>query len=227
MLKYLFPAIDWAEIKTVGFDLDGTLYDEFDFISQVYQPISREIAAKIGGCERNVYTQLLHRWLEKGSSYNKIFFEKLSGTGLNPKEVESTVDRCLNIFRNFKPILTLSQRSFEILEFTATRFELFLVSDGGCELQNAKFKALALERWFARGNVAISGCLGNEGKPNVSILENLAVFQEAQREPGSVAYFGDREIDRKFSEAAGFQFVAVANMFNVNHLPIVSHSKGL
>ena len=48
MMKYLYPQIDWEPIKYVGFDLDGTLYDESNFISQVYEKIASVISKKTG-----------------------------------------------------------------------------------------------------------------------------------------------------------------------------------
>ena len=39
-MKSLFNKINWDEISYVGFDLDGTLYDEYDFIYNVYLEIS-------------------------------------------------------------------------------------------------------------------------------------------------------------------------------------------
>ena len=42
MLNVLYPDIDWSHIKYIGFDLDGTLYDEFEFIVQTYKKIILE-----------------------------------------------------------------------------------------------------------------------------------------------------------------------------------------
>ena len=73
MLKYSHDNVDWNKIDFVGFDLDGTLYDEFDFISQVYRPIAIILAKATNNCPDAVYDRLLRRWTDMGSSYNKIF----------------------------------------------------------------------------------------------------------------------------------------------------------
>ena len=39
MLSALYPNINWSEIDCIGLDLDGTLYDEYEFIKQVYYSI--------------------------------------------------------------------------------------------------------------------------------------------------------------------------------------------
>ena len=41
MMKSLFNKINWDKISYVGFDMDGTLYDEYEFISEVYKEISK------------------------------------------------------------------------------------------------------------------------------------------------------------------------------------------
>ena len=48
MLNVLCPNFDCRNIKYVGFDLDGTLYDEFDFIYQVYSKIVKANASLLG-----------------------------------------------------------------------------------------------------------------------------------------------------------------------------------
>ena len=65
---------EWKNIKSVGFDIDGTLYDEFDFIDQVYEEIS-EIFKDYVINIKEIKIKLLHIWLEKGSSYPYIFKE--------------------------------------------------------------------------------------------------------------------------------------------------------
>ena len=39
-MKYLSKQIKWEEIRAIGFDLDGTLYDEFDFIKGSLEALS-------------------------------------------------------------------------------------------------------------------------------------------------------------------------------------------
>ena len=65
-MKYLQNKnFDWTNIKAVGFDIDGTLYDEFDFIIKVYDKIADIFKiAKINNTE--IKTILLKKWMEKG-----------------------------------------------------------------------------------------------------------------------------------------------------------------
>ncbi|MFA7239048.1 MAG: HAD hydrolase-like protein [Sulfuricellaceae bacterium] len=218
MLNSLFPQINWEKIRFAGFDLDGVLYDEFDFISQVYRPISQIIASATGADEMGTYEKLLQRWLEKGSSYNRIFSEALQNSGMDEGVTKSITDECLSLFRNFQPVLSLSPRTLILLDFMVSRFKLFLVTDGSCALQQAKFKALSLEQWFNLENIVISGCAGkNYEKPSIESLGKIGVLGTGEWEGANTVYFGDRKVDSLFAKASGFQFVSVKNMFNVQY----------
>ena len=83
MLSVLYKNIDWKNITAVGFDMDGTLYDEYNFITQVYSEINRQLIK-----DEAVLLFMCHRWIEKGSSYPHIFneaFEKCNNN-LNNQE---------------------------------------------------------------------------------------------------------------------------------------------
>ena len=71
MLNALFPEIPWEQIKCVGFDLDGTLYDEFDFIRQVYPTVLQESEHLIESSTQSL-VYMLKQKKKKGSSYNRI-----------------------------------------------------------------------------------------------------------------------------------------------------------
>lgn len=208
MLNVLFPEIRWDEIKCVGFDLDGTLYDEFVFIRQVYRAILLE---HVGFFERfdAPYQYMLDRWLEKGSSFNHIFeevFEKFS-TGRCVKA--NFIRRALDIYRNFEPVLTLPPRNRYLLEMFKGKFEVFLISDGCPSLQKNKFFALKLDTVFSPGQTIFTGEMGTEfHKPNPSCFERLGLTAP----PSGVLYFGDREIDREFTRNLGIHFQPVYNM---------------
>ena len=197
-----------SAIKCVGFDLDGTLYDEFVFIRQVYLSILMENADCFESID-SPYKYMLDRWLEKGSSYNHIFeevFEKFSIGGLVKASFTS---RALEIYRNFKPKLLLPQRNQYLLEMFRKKFEIFLISDGVSSLQKNKFFALKLDRFFSHGKTVFNGEMGAEFyKPNPSCFKVLGLAFP----PSEVIYFGDREIDREFALNLGIHFQPVYNM---------------
>ncbi|EJL22891.1 HAD family hydrolase [Brevibacillus sp. BC25] len=207
MLKSLFPSVDWDIVEIVGFDMDGTLYDEFNFMIQVYRPIAKRIARSTKSTEQEIYNQLLQRWMEKGSSYNKIFDEILTRHDVVESERETTINECLRIFRKHTPILTLSDRVSFFLDYVQNKYGLFLITDGGVQLQKAKFHSLGLSSWFEEENVGFTGLYGSEySKPSPLITKKIKIL-EGITNSKQVVFFGDREVDRKFAEVLGFQFV--------------------
>jgi FMN phosphatase YigB (HAD superfamily) len=209
MLKSLYPHIDWKAVRAVGFDMDGTLYDEAEFISQVYEPISIRLSAACGIAAEDIHLLMFRRWLEKGSSYNRIFGEVLERFGVGEPTAEMVIADCLAIFRNFKPSLKLPARVAALLGYMRENFMLFLISDGSEALQLTKVRALGLERWFLPGNMGISGCYGpGFSKPATRIIDKIAVLHAIK--PAEVVFFGDRELDEHFAAAAGFHYIGVA-----------------
>lgn len=216
MLKFLHQTLDWDSVQTVGFDLDGTLYDEYDFIAQVYRPIAKSLVEVSGGEIDAMYDRLLQRWLEKGSSYNRLFDEILVEARVPAVERSRVIAQCLSEFRNFQPQLCLPVRVEKILDWVGARFPLFLVTDGGEKLQRAKVEALGLERWVSRDNTSISGCLGQGiTKPDIRMSLPVRILQGSEVQPRNVVYFGDRDVDAAFSENCGYQFVRVNVMMPI------------
>jgi putative hydrolase of the HAD superfamily len=196
--------------------MDGTLYDEADFISQVYCDIAK-LLAETGYAEPEIlHTWMIKRWLEKGSSYPHIFYEATTQAGTPREEVAKTVDLCLELFRNFQPVLTLAPRIKTILDELHESYPLFLISDGSARLQQRKFDALELGRWFYSVNVGISGYHGPEFcKPSIKIINKINALKTPYL-PHQILFFGDRAVDAEFAANAGFQFVQVASMHTVN-----------
>jgi putative hydrolase of the HAD superfamily len=215
MMKYLYPEFPWEEIKIIGFDMDGTLYDEFVFIGQVYQPIARLFARN---AQEDTYAFMLQRWIEKGSSYPHIFSEALERLNIPQEAREPLIKQALGIFRNFAPVLHLSPRVSYFLEHCSKQYELFLLSDGSSTLQWNKFNALQLHRFFKKENVFISGDHGkNSGKPGLASLTGLPLLA-ACADPKEVLYIGDRQVDLEYAQNAGFHFANVKPIFANSHL---------
>ena len=215
MLSSLYPSVNWDSVRVVGCDMDGTLYDEADFIAQVYSPIA-EILSNAACVDFNrLYSWMFLRWLEKGSSYSKIFSEAVEGTGLGRNKADTAIARCLRVFRNYEPRLSLTPRVKAILDVLKGEYSLFLISDGSAELQKRKFESLGLGHWFPWPDVGISGLYGDEFcKPNTGILRKIEVI-ETVCSPHQVLFFGDRAVDAKFASNAGFQFAHVSCMRSI------------
>jgi FMN phosphatase YigB (HAD superfamily) len=214
MLKSLYPLINWDIIRIAGFDLDGTLYDEMDFIMQVYKPISDILAKLCNSSPEQISGLMSQRWLMKGSSYDLIFAEVLSNHGINGAAAEAAVTECLAVYRGYKPQMCLPPRVSFIMDYMKNNYDLFLISDGNSSLQMEKFTVLGLARWISSYNVGFTGLYGLDfAKPSIKIIDKISALQQCKL-PESVVYFGDRDIDKQFAAAAGFQFVSVQGLIS-------------
>jgi len=194
--------IDWAAIEWVGFDIDGTVYDEFEFIVQVYQEICSQLVPR----NSVAYDFMLNRWLEKGSSYNKIFDEAYDQfIGGNDKA--EFIQSALQIFRQFSPNLELNSRAQALLKFIGANYRTFIVTDGNAVLQRKKVKSLDVEGLLLPEVVIYTG-LYKFSKPDRRVLPLLPKFVNSQ----NVVFLGDRDKDDRFAAEIGCQFIKVYNM---------------
>tara|TARA_Y100000588_G_scaffold341061_1_gene384823 strand:+ start:4166 stop:4810 length:645 start_codon:yes stop_codon:yes gene_type:complete len=214
MLSALYPSINWSEIDCIGLDLDGTLYDEYEFIKQVYYSI---LTCHLDNAQSELrdqaYAFMLKRWLEKGSSYNRIFEEAyrefLSVLGI---DLDTFVKTSLTLFRQYQPCLTLSPRAKMILQDMKNNHDMFVVSDGCPRLQRNKCRALKLDNVVTGSAIWITGDYGADFyKPSTKI--NTLIDLDCR--PDKVVFVGDRDIDREYAKNSGFQFLQVYNMVAV------------
>lgn len=208
MLNALFPDVPWDCIRCVGFDLDGTLYDEFAFIRQVYQKILHDNTSLFSDSS-SAFAFMLDRWLEKGSSYNRIFDETFRRFGRDQDHLQSFISGALKVFRQFQPELVLPERNRHLLSCFKSRFDMFVITDGAPVLQRNKFLALGLDGFFAHHRVLFTGDLGRDFyKPNAAAFARL----DLNYAPPEVVYFGDRPIDEEFCRHVGIHYQRVYNM---------------
>lgn len=205
-MKYLhLNEIPWQRYSVIGFDMDGTLYSEELFVNQAYEVISQYLATYSCKTPDEIYNWMINRWRVKGSSYPFIFSEAMEQFHIvNDKK---KIEECLHIYRSTELDLFLNHKIENVLDQLLGSKEVFLVSDGHYELQQRKFSSLKLNRWFLIENVVFTGKWGSKYyKPNVESTRYISCLQNKK---SSVLYFGDREMDEKFAQNAGFDFVKV------------------
>lgn len=195
MKRFLFSDL-YQKVKAIGFDLDGTIYDDFYFISRVY----REIAESAGGGPGragDILDFMVLRWLEKGSSYPFIFRETQEKYGLSLDFEE----KALMVYRNNSPCLDLSPRiRFLLHHIKKDRKGLFLVTDGNKELQQKKVAALGIHDYFDL-------IIFTNDRPKPDPVHKEKIMKEFSCTPEEVVYIGDRKIDKRFAKNCGFKFV--------------------
>jgi len=205
MLNALYNDIDWNNVTTIGFDMDGTLYDEYDFIYQVYSEINYQFIQN-----EEALSFMLHRWLEKGSSYPYIFDETYKKFSNIPLSKDLFIEKSLELFRTYTPSLSLTKRNKYILEYCQNNFDIFLVTDGNKTLQEKKFISLGLTKYFEPNNVILTGKYTPEyHKPSNKSLEFLDL------NIAHSVFFGDRDKDETFALSSKMQFQKVYNMIKV------------
>ena len=206
-----------GEYDLIGFDLDGTLYDEFDFIRQVYIPLAERIAcgesfaqAPDGPSGETVSPETLYRemcrlWRRFGSSRKDLFqqFFVLAGREAGREEIRD----CIRVYRSAPFDLRLPERSGQVLaELRRQGQAMFLLTDGNTDLQRRKIHSLGLDRFFPEDTVYIGE---TEQKPSTAVNRRIL---ERFGHPSRVLYIGDRPVDEAYAAASGFDFQRVRVM---------------
>ncbi len=213
-MKYLTNRINWDRITHVGFDLDGTLYDEYEFIEQAYDHVLESWGIISPDNLMLARHFMRNRWIEKGSSFPFIFDETIDFLNLNNSSKEELVKIALKAYRNCDPILHLPHRINHILSTLSPKVHLFMVTDGQSDLQRKKISALAINQYFESTQIYISGDFGKEyHKPNIHIV-NKFDFDLKLINPERIIYIGDRLKDQEFAQNAGMQFCFIHQLFN-------------
>lgn len=213
MQRYFMNKINISDYDCFGFDLDGTLYDEFEFITQAYYEIAGYISSVYSVPQKTAYMYMKDLWIQYGSAKQDLFQLIFSHFTITP--TEGDIKNCVNLFRGVSLKLQLPQRSKYYLDSIkeSNKF-IFLVTDGNSTLQRKKIGALGLESWFPENCIFVSGDYGkNYQKPNTAILSvvNRVIPVCSMK----VAYFGDRGVDKEFAKAAGFDFIYAPCMQNI------------
>ena len=191
--------------ETIGFDLDGTIYDEFQFISQFYKYFSYKFFRHN---HTDVYFYSCEQWLKYGSSYNKIFTKIYRQFGHSNIGIEKFEKNALTLYREFNPKLNLSKRAKFILSNLCKKKILFLVSDGNPDLQFKKIQSLGLLTYFKKKNIFLTGRMGSiYYKPSTKIMDNSDIIKSK-----STIFFGDRIVDKLFAKNIGFAFCKMVDL---------------
>jgi len=199
-------------IDIFGFDLDGTLYDEFDFISQAYHQFASIISQLCYSNIELIYKYMIGVWFINGSSYDKLFQDtllKFKARG----DISEIVEKLIKVYRTFDFNIVLSERIKAILDWICENgYSLFMVTDGNPVLQAKKITALGLEYWFDKNNIVITGAGGVEySKPSTKSLQQIEMLNKIKTNSDRILYFGDRNVDYQFAKNAGFLFKYMKN----------------
>lgn len=134
----------------VAFDLDDTLFREWDYVRSGYRAVAAMIAGATGAdAERLAAMMMRHRPLgfEAVVSYIK---------GMTGAEM-FTVDSMIEAYRSHVPVIELRPGARDMLDaLSKAGADLLLITDGSTRHQRAKIKALGISDLFEPGAIIIS-----------------------------------------------------------------------
>lgn len=172
-------------IKGIVFDLDDTLYLEYDYICSGFRTVSRQIAqleSTLTG--QTVYELLLKTYhtADRSTVFNTVL--KKLGQSQSPQIIQELIMK----YRCHRPTLELPQGSKTILENLSKKYKLGLITDGTLPGQRLKVESLGIEQYF--DSIIYTESLGRENwKPSLLPFENTAKALDIPHE--HLIYIGD------------------------------------
>ena len=160
------------------FDLDDTLYSEYDFESSVMSFVVSELFSQtaLNSCSKDdLLTQLL---TEKRSGWVQYLIQHFPNNNYDKSHI-------LGLYHGHKPKIKLYNDAFLLLEkLLKLNCVCYLVTDGKSDIQRKKVDVLGIEKYFHK--IFISEEVGSEK------LSGVAFFEIEQRWIGKTkVMFGD------------------------------------
>lgn len=127
-------------IKSVIFDLDGTLYEEKEFVISGFKAVSKYLSSKHGLNPAEILEVLISDFK---NGLRKRNFDVL----LEKKELKENVKKLINVYRTHKPYISLYRDAKKVLP-ELSRHKLGLITDGRKKTQENKISALGIAEYF-------------------------------------------------------------------------------
>ena len=130
--------------KAVIFDLDDTLYDEFDFISGGYKTIASYLSEKYDHSKKLILERMLDRYKNRGR--DKLFDYILKESSIKKG---NNIKKLVDIYRRHKPSIKLYKDAIlTINQLRSMKIKLGLITDGIKIVQKTKVKNLGLDKFM-------------------------------------------------------------------------------
>jgi len=177
--------LESRNLKGIIFDLDDTLYLEYDYVCSGFRAVSRHIAQ----LESNLTGQAVYELLlETFHAYDrtKVFDTVLKKLGQNADQ--QIIQELVMKYRCHRPTLDLPQGSKTILEKLSAKFKLGLITDGTLPGQRLKVESLGIEQYF--DSIIYTETLGRQyWKPSLIPFKKTAEALQLNHE--DLIYIGD------------------------------------
>lgn len=170
----------------IVFDLDDTLYPEIDYVLSGFHAAAEWAKVHLGLPSKNGFREL--KSLFDRNIRGDTFDTWLRMHGIRDKK---RVEELVNIYRGHSPSLNVFPEVLPLLEFLGQHCRLGIVSDGYCEVQARKLKALGIAAFFQA--IVFSDELGREAwKP--SVVPFKLVLSKLGTEARRSVYVGDNPL---------------------------------
>ncbi len=188
-------------LKAWIFDLDDTLYPEREYVRSGFRAVGQWAETRLGLSQAIVRAQL--DALFDGGFHGDAFQWWLSEQALP----NSLLSEMVEVYRGHMPKITFYPDSEQTLEELKARFRLGLLTEGRRAAQEAKIRALELERWLEE--ILILGEEDRaEWKPSRRPFDRL--LNRMSLAGGDTAYVGDNpQKDFRGAREAGLHTVRI------------------
>ena len=167
----------------VIFDLDDTLYNEFDFVKSGFQAVAKELVEKLPNfSNENVLTEELLK--EFSVNRNEVFNRFLQYNKVYTKKL---LLHLINVYRYHVPVIKLPDETIMVLR-QLSYFPKYIVTDGNRFVQRNKVESLGLNKYFKKIFYSRDYGIKNE-KPSTISFEKIAQIEKSKFH--NMIYIGD------------------------------------
>lgn len=175
-----------APFRLIAFDMDDTLFPEMDYVRSGYVVVAERIAIAAGQSSHDVLDRM---WTHFRTNRRTVFDAILAEFGLADR---LSVPDLVSLYRSHVPRIQLRAGATEILTvLRAAGMHLGIVTDGPLVMQQAKFRALDLQRYVDRiifTDTLPPGC----AKPSPAAFQQL--MDEFRVPPAECMYVADNPL---------------------------------
>lgn len=195
----------------IVFDLDDTLYNEFDYVESGLMCVAKTLSLVVKKNKKEIFKELSKIMQRDGRG--RVFDTFLADHNIHSKRL---VRQLVIDYRKHKPNIALPSETKTVLKQLQLKHSLYLVTDGNIKVQENKILTLGLQSFFKR--VFITHRYGlAASKPSLRCFEIIKNIEQVHW--NKIVYVGDdpnkdfinlkrvgaKTIRRKFGRFANLQ----------------------
>ena len=132
-----------CDVKLIGFDLDDTIYPEYEFVISGFYAVSKEMAIDIDIDENNLLSLMISKF--RVSSRN-VFDRVLSHFEINASK--DLINKYVQIYIEHEPKICAYKDIKTSLALLKKKYKIALITDGNAVSQRNKIRVLGVEEFF-------------------------------------------------------------------------------